>query len=99
MAAVLSLLIEFLAGGLDSAVGLSGSPGGVALLAAIAIATAVLILALAVASQSALASPCGALHPAAVRRRTEQTVYLPLCDPGAAGRPRPRAPSAHHRAV
>lgn len=95
--AILSLLIELLGGGLDSAVALSGSPGAVALL--VTIAAAGLFLALAVASHPNPASAGGTLHPAAVRRRAERTVFLPLCDPGSAGRPRPRAPSARHRAA
>jgi hypothetical protein len=96
--AVLSLLIEFFGGGLDSAIALSGSPGGgVAMLAAIA-ATAI-FGALAIALRPEFAQAVSGFHPSAVRRRAEKTVFLPLCDPGAAGRPRPRAPSARHRAA
>lgn len=97
MPAILSLLIEYVGGDLDSAIALSGSAGGVTML--VVIATAGLFFALTVASHSDLAFAAGALHPAAVRRRAERTVFLPLCDPGAAGRPLPRAPSAHHRAA
>lgn len=96
MTAVLSLLFELLGGGLENAIALSGSPSGVTALAAIALAGLFLTLTVLVRSDPALSA---VLNPVAVRRRAEQTVFLPLCDPGADGRPRPRAPSAHHRAA
>ncbi|HEX6196977.1 MAG TPA: DUF6412 domain-containing protein [Jiangellaceae bacterium] len=97
MPAILSLLIELLGGSLDSAIALSGSPGAATMLAIIAAAG--LFFVFAVASYSDMPVAAGSLQPAAVRRRAERTAFLPLCDPAAPGRPRPRAPSARHRAA
>jgi Family of unknown function (DUF6412) len=62
------------------------------LAAAVLTAAALLFTLLLVARQSApVAAPLLA-RAASVRDRAEQTVFLRLCDPDAAGRPRPRAP-------
>ena len=62
------------------------------LAAAVLTAAALLFTLLLVARSSApVATPLLA-RAASVRDRAEQTVFLRLCDPDAAGRPRPRAP-------
>jgi len=89
MLAVVGLLFEVLAGPLGVATELAAAPAG---LVAIAVtAAAVLLLALAGAVHAVPVR--GSLIVSAVRQRAERTVFLPLCDPDAEGRPRPRAPS------
>lgn len=64
-------------------------------MALVAMVAASLILTLAVTVRAvtvSATSPVGV--PAAVRRRYDLTVFVPQRDPGAAGRPRPRAPSS-----
>jgi hypothetical protein len=70
-------------------------PGGMTAalaVAALAVVTAVL---LAVAAQAARPPRLSwsALH-SVTRQRSEQTIFLRLRDPAAAGRPQPRAPAA-----
>jgi hypothetical protein len=82
-------LILLLAGPLGVATELAAAPAG---LVAIAVtAAAVLLLALVGAVHAVPVR--GSLIASAVRQRAERTVFLPLCDPDAEGRPRPRAPS------
>ncbi len=85
MLAVILLLV----GQFSAAVELTGSLAGLASLATTAAAALLLAMVVAV-----LAVPgAGPLAASAVRQRGERTVFLTLCDPAAAGRPRPRAPS------
>lgn len=73
---------------------LLGTPSGTAVTATLA-AAFTLVAALAVVGRARLdAAFCGDSRPArvAVRARIERTAFLPLRDPDAAGRPRPRAP-------
>lgn len=89
---MLALILLF-AGQFSAAVELTGSPAGLATLAAAT--AAALLLALVVAVRSVPVA--GPLVASAVRQRGERTVFLPLCDPDAAGRPHPRAPSVRPR--
>jgi hypothetical protein len=87
--AVVLFLFELLAGPLGAAAELAAGPAGMAAIAVVG--AAALVFALLVAAH---ATPVpGPLVVSAVRQRCERTVFLPLCDPDAAGRPRPRAPS------
>jgi hypothetical protein len=82
------LLFEVLAGPVGVATELAGTPAG---MAAIVVAAATVLFALVVAVHGVPVG--GSLVASAVRQRAERTVFLPLCDPDAAGRRRPRAPS------
>ena len=62
------------------------------LAAAVFTAAALLFALLLVARSSAPATAPLLARATSVRDRAEQTVFLRLCDPDAAGRPRPRAP-------
>jgi hypothetical protein len=62
------------------------------LAAAVFTAAALLFTLLLVARSSAPATAPLLARATSVRDRAEQTVFLRLCDPDAAGRPRPRAP-------
>lgn len=91
------LILQLLAELFGTAPQLTGGAAGIAALAVVAAGTVMLTLVLALRS---VPLPAGStLAPGAVRRRAERTAFLPLCDPDAAGRPRPRAPSARQRAV
>lgn len=85
------LLAELLTGLFGSNAELTGTAAGMAALA-VAVAGAAL-LTLVLALRAAPLPVLGGLTASAVRRRGERTVFLTLCDPAAAGRPRPRAPS------
>jgi hypothetical protein len=64
-------------------------------LLAVAVVTAAAVLfALLLVSRAATGRPTSPLlaRATALRELSRKTAYLPLCDPGAAGRPRPRAP-------
>jgi hypothetical protein len=64
-------------------------------LLAVAVLTAAAVLfALLLVSQAATARPISPLlaRATALRELSRKAAYLPLRDPGAAGRPRPRAP-------
>ncbi|HEY0473548.1 MAG TPA: DUF6412 domain-containing protein [Kribbella sp.] len=64
-------------------------------LLAVAVLTAAAVLfALVLLSQASTARPTSPLlaRATALRERSRQAAYLPLRDPDAAGRPRPRAP-------
>ncbi|TDO51209.1 hypothetical protein EV651_119136 [Kribbella sp. VKM Ac-2571] len=62
-------------------------------LAAAVLMAAALLLALVVVARASAPTAVPLLARAtSVRDRAEQTVFLRLRDPGAAGRPRPRAP-------
>ncbi|MEU4293310.1 DUF6412 domain-containing protein [Kribbella sp. NPDC026596] len=63
-----------------------------AVAAAVFTAAALLFMLVLVARSSAPAATPLLARAASVRDRAEQTVFLRLCDPDAAGRPRPRAP-------
>ena len=83
------LLLELLTGPIGAAAELATAPSGMATIAVIA-AAALLLTALVTVQ----AVPVGGSVVAfAVRQRAEHTIFLALCDPDAAGRPRPRAPS------
>jgi Family of unknown function (DUF6412) len=60
--------------------------------AAVFTAAALLFMLVLVARSSAPATAPLLARATSVRDRAEQTVFLRLCDPDAAGRPRPRAP-------
>ena len=60
--------------------------------AAVFMAAALLFTLLLAARSSAPAATPHLARATSVRERAEQTVFLRLCDPDAAGRPRPRAP-------
>lgn len=92
MVGPLLLLVEVLAGLFGTSAELTGGPAGMAAIAVVA--AGALLLTLVVALRTVPFPPGGALAASAVRQRAERTVYLPLRDPDAAGRPRPRAPSA-----
>jgi hypothetical protein len=62
------------------------------LAAAVLTAAALLFTLLLVARTSAPAAAPLLARASSVRDRAERTVFLRLCDPDAAGRPRPRAP-------
>ena len=62
------------------------------LAAAVLTAAALLFTLLLVARSSAPATAPLLARATSVRDRAERTVFLRLCDPDAAGRPRPRAP-------
>ena len=68
------------------------------LLAAAALAVAGLVI-VAARHRPVRPAPETAGGSAALRERAGRAVFVRLCDPGAAGRPRPRAPSAHARAA
>jgi hypothetical protein len=62
-------------------------------LAAAVLTAAALLLALVVVARASAPTAAPLLARAtSVRHRAERTVFLRLCDPDAAGRPRPRAP-------
>ena len=89
MSAVVLVLFELLAGPFGAATELAAGSAGIAALTVVAAAALLFTLIVAVR-----AVPVGGpLVASAVRQRTERTVFLTLCDPDAAGRPRPRAPS------
>lgn len=97
MLAPLLLLADVLVGGLAAAVQPAASPAG---FAAIALAAATALLLTLVLTQRAVPLPAyGAFIASAVRQHSIRTAFLPLRDPDAPGRPRPRAPSALVRAV
>lgn len=84
---------QVLAGLLSSAMPVLGPDAGL-LAVAVFTAAAVLFLAVQVARSAArhpLVSPLPA-RVSATRANARRTAYLSLRDPGAAGRPRPRAP-------
>ena len=83
------LLFELLAAPLGAATELAAAPAGMAAIAVVLAGT--LLLSLVVALRSVPIA--GPLLVSAVRQRGERAVFLQLCDPDAAGRPRPRAPS------
>ena len=89
MSAVVLILSELLAGPLGAATELAAGSAGMAALTVVAAVALLFTLVVAVR-----AVPIGGpLAASAVRHRAEHTVFLTLCDPDAAGRPRPRAPS------
>lgn len=92
MPAPLVMLVEVLVGGFGAALELSGAPAGVTAITVLAALAVLLTLAVALRSV-ALPSHHG-MAPSAVRQRATRTTFLDLCDPDAAGRPRPRAPSS-----
>ena len=89
------LIVQLLAELFGVAPQLAGSAAGVSVAV---VAAGAALLTLVVAVRSVPLPVAGPLTPSAVRGRAERTAFLPLCDPDAAGRPRPRAPSARLRA-
>jgi hypothetical protein len=73
------------------------TPSGVLLVAA-ALAVAGLVI-LAARRPAASVTPEAPARSASLRERAGRTVFVRLRDPDAAGRPRPRAPSALARAA
>ncbi len=87
-------LFEFLAlGFLPTDLPLPGAGGGALTLLVVAVGAALALLALRGMSLWPVGDTAtGAAH--AMRRRSRTLPVLSLCDPDAAGRPRPRAPGA-----
>ncbi|HZY28901.1 MAG TPA: DUF6412 domain-containing protein [Jiangellaceae bacterium] len=92
----MGLLIGSLLGGVTVPVGL---PGGTTATLALAALVAVTALLLAVASQVMAPRLSWSALRSATRQWSEQTIFLRLRDPDAAGRPRPRAPSVQPTAA
>lgn len=97
MPAALLLLAALVGGHLGAAVELADAPAGLAVLTVTAAAT--LLLTLLVALRTAPVAVGGGLLTSTIRQQAERTAFLPLRDPSAPGRPRPRAPSALPRAA
>jgi hypothetical protein len=95
MTRILAVAVAVMIAGWDAADALT--PSGV-LLTAAALAVAGLVL-LAVRRPAVRHAPEGPARSPALRSRTRRTTTVRLCDPDAAGRPRPRAPSARARAA
>ncbi|GLY76453.1 DUF6412 domain-containing protein [Actinoallomurus iriomotensis] len=95
MTRILAVAVTVLVAGWDVADALT--PSGV-LLAAAALAVAGLVL-LAARRPAVRFAAEGAGPSPAMRSRARRTAIVRLCDPNAAGRPRPRAPSARTRAA
>ncbi len=85
------LVLELLAGLFGAAPELTSGAAGMATL--VVIAAGALLLAVVAVGRTVLLPAGSALTLVSVRRRGERTAFLPLRDPDAAGRPRPRAPS------
>lgn len=97
MPTVLVLLTAIAGSHLGAAVELAGAPAGLAALAVAA--TGMLLVALLGALRAGPIAVSAGIPASAVRQRTERTAFLPLRDPAAPGRPRPRAPGARSRAA
>jgi hypothetical protein len=95
MTRILAVIVTALIASWNAADALT--PSGV-LLAAAALAVAGLVV-LAARRPAANVAPDAAAGHASLRERVGRTVFSRLCDPDAAGRPRPRAPSALARAA
>ena len=91
--------LEFLALGFFPAdFPLPGTETGALTLVVVAVGAALALLALrGTALRPVGDTATGAAH--AMRRRSKKLPVLTLCDPDAAGSPRPRAPGAAHRAA
>jgi hypothetical protein len=92
-------LLAMLAGLLRDLTQLAVSPSGLSVLAAAVLAGAMLAAVLALLTSVAGASGLAAALPligrsAALREKSWRAAFLRQRDPDAAGRPRPRAPSA-----
>jgi hypothetical protein len=95
----LGSLLAMLAGLLRDLTQLAVSPSGLSVLAAAVLAGAmlgaVLVLVTSVASASGLAAALPLIRrSSALREKSWRAAFLRQRDPDAAGRPRPRAPSA-----
>jgi hypothetical protein len=95
MTRILAVAVTVLIAGWNAADALT--PSGV-LLAAAALAVAGLVI-LAARHPAVHPAPDTPTRSAALRERAGRAVFIRLCDPDAAGRPRPRAPSAQVRAA
>lgn len=94
------LLLELLGWLFGTAPELAGGLGGVAGVGVLAVmAAGTVLVALTLARRGFTPPSAGPLSTSSVRWRGERTAFLPLRDPDAAGRPRPRAPSACPRAA
>ena len=87
----MGLLLGSLAGILAAPLGLPGGTSATLALVALATISALLTVAARAAQPPRLSWP--ALR-SVTRQRSEQTIFLRLRDPDAAGRPQPRAPAA-----
>jgi len=97
-------LLAMLAGLLRDLTQLAVSPSGLAVLAAAVLAGAMLGAVLALLTSVASASGLAAALPlirrsSALREKSWRAAFLRQRDPDAAGRPRPRAPSAARAAA
>jgi hypothetical protein len=95
MTRILAVTVTVLVAGWNAADALTPSA---VLLAAAALAVAALVI-LAVRHPAVHLTPEDQAPSAALRERAGRAVFVRLRDPGAAGRPRPRAPSARARAA
>ncbi|MFB9835834.1 DUF6412 domain-containing protein [Actinoallomurus acaciae] len=93
MTRILAVAVAVLIAGWDAADALT--PSGV-LLAAAALAVAGLVL-LAARRPAVRPTPEVSARSVSLRSHARRTAIVRLCDPDAAGRPRPRAPSAGTR--
>jgi hypothetical protein len=83
------LLADVLVGSFGAAALLDGGPAS---LAVIAVAAAAVFTLIVLHDRVPLTTDRG-LVASAVRQRSTRTAFMPLCNPAADGRPRPRAPS------
>jgi hypothetical protein len=95
MTRILAVAVAVLIAGWNAADAVTPSA---VLLAAAALAVAGLVI-LAARRPAAHLPPDAPARSVALRERAAQATCVRSCDPGAAGRPRPRAPSARVRAA
>jgi hypothetical protein len=95
MTRILAVAVTVLIAGWNAADALTPSA---VLLAAAALAVAGLVI-LAARHPAVHLTPDNRVRSVALRERAGRAVFIRLRDPDAAGRPRPRAPSAHARAA
>jgi len=81
-------------GGIGAATSITSSP---AVLLALASLTAAALLLVRVVFRRVFPPTADGANARSIRRRAERTPFLRLRDPGAAGRPRPRAPTPSPR--
>jgi hypothetical protein len=97
MTRILAVAVTALIAGWNAADTLT--PSAVLLAAAALAVTGLVILILAARHLAVHLAPEARASSVALRERASRAVFIRLRDPDAAGRPRPRAPSAHARAA